>query len=107
MGTILAPEGSQSDRAGTMQPVEVSVVIPCLNEANSLAFCVDKALKAFSASGLTGEVIVADNGSTDGSTEIAEERGARVVRVPERVWCCVASRHRRRAWFFHRYGRCR
>jgi len=84
MGTILAPEGSQSDRAGTMQPVEVSVVIPCLNEANSLAFCVDKALKAFSASGLTGEVIVADNGSTDGSTEIAEERGARVVRVPER-----------------------
>ncbi|OLC91558.1 MAG: hypothetical protein AUH86_20485 [Acidobacteria bacterium 13_1_40CM_4_58_4] len=67
-----------------MQPVEVSVVIPCLNEANSLAFCVDKALKAFSASGLTGEVIVADNGSTDGSTEIAEERGARVVRVPER-----------------------
>ena len=84
MGTILASEASQSDRAGTMQPVEVSVVIPCLNEANSLAFCVDKAVKAFHASGLTGEVIVADNGSTDGSIEIAEERGARVVRVTER-----------------------
>ncbi len=84
MGTVLASESSQSDRAGPMQPVEVSVVIPCLNEANSLAFCVDKAVKAFRASGLTGEVIVADNGSTDGSIQIAEERGARVVRVPER-----------------------
>ncbi len=84
MGAILASESSQSDRAGTMQPVEVSVVIPCLNEANSVAICVDKAVKAFRASGLTGEVIVADNGSTDGSIQIAEERGARVVRVPER-----------------------
>jgi glycosyltransferase involved in cell wall biosynthesis len=84
MGTILASESSQSDRAGTMPPVEVSVVIPCLNEANSLAFCVDKAVKAFRASGLMGEVIVADNGSTDGSIQIAEERGARVVRVAER-----------------------
>jgi hypothetical protein len=67
-----------------MQAVEVSVVIPCLNEANSLAFCVDKAVNAFRASGLRGEVIVADNGSTDGSIQIAEEHGARVVRVPER-----------------------
>jgi glycosyltransferase involved in cell wall biosynthesis len=65
-------------------PVEVSVVIPCLNEANSLAICVDKAVKAFRASGLSGEVLVADNGSTDGSIQIAEERGARVVHVPER-----------------------
>lgn len=84
MGTILASESSQSGRASAMQPVEVSVVIPCLNEANSLAFCVDKAVKALRASGLTGEVIVADNGSTDASIQIAEERGARVVRVPER-----------------------
>jgi hypothetical protein len=84
MGTILTTEGSQSDRTGTKQAVEVSVVIPCLNEANSLAFCVDKAVNAFRASGLCGEVIVADNGSTDGSIQIAEEHGARVVRVPER-----------------------
>ncbi len=62
----------------------VSVVIPCLNEAESLAFCLDKAMKAFRAAGLSGEVIVADNGSTDGSIQIAEEHGARVIRVPER-----------------------
>ena len=49
MGTTLASESSQSDRAGTMPPVEVSVIIPCLNEENSLAFCVDKAVKAFRA----------------------------------------------------------
>jgi glycosyltransferase involved in cell wall biosynthesis len=66
------------------RPVDVSVVIPCLNEANSLAFCVDKALNAFRAAGLSGEVIVADNGSTDGSIRIAEEHGARVVNVSER-----------------------
>jgi glycosyltransferase involved in cell wall biosynthesis len=62
----------------------VSVIIPCLDEANSLAFCVDKAVAAFRASGLSGEVIVADNGSTDGSIQVAEEHGARVVRVVER-----------------------
>ena len=84
MGTILASETPQAERVDTTGPVEVSVVIPCLNEANSLALCVDKAAKAFRASGLSGEVIVADNGSTDGSIKIAEQHGARVVRVPER-----------------------
>jgi glycosyltransferase involved in cell wall biosynthesis len=68
----------------TPKKVEVSVVIPCLNEAKSLAFCVDKATSAFRNARLSGEVIVADNGSTDGSIEIAEKHGARVVRVPER-----------------------
>ena len=84
MDTTLASEAIKPDKAGAMQHPEVSVVIPCLNEANSLALCVDKAVKAFRAAGLTGEVIVADNGSTDGSIEIAEEHGARVVRVSER-----------------------
>ncbi len=64
--------------------VEVSVVIPCLNEANSLAYCVDKAIAAFKEAGLPGEVVVADNGSTDGSVEIAERHGARVVHVKQR-----------------------
>jgi glycosyltransferase involved in cell wall biosynthesis len=63
---------------------EVSVVIPCLNEANSLAICVEKAVHAFREAGLRGEVVVADNGSTDGSTEIAEKHGARVVHVAQR-----------------------
>src|SRR5438067_602007 len=84
MGAILPSEKPQPERSDIRLTVEVSVVIPCLNEANSLAFCVDKAVNAFRASGLTGEVIVADNGSTDGSIQIAEEHGARVVRVEER-----------------------
>src|SRR6266446_5131190 len=70
-----------SDEAGALT---VSVVIPCLTEANSLGFCVEQALEAIRKANLRGEVIVADNGSTDGSIEIAERGGARVVRVPVR-----------------------
>jgi len=84
MSTMLASEGTKPEAMRESRGVEVSVVIPCLNEANSLAFCVDKALKAFQAAGLSGEVVVADNGSTDGSIRIAEEHGARVIHVPER-----------------------
>jgi len=84
MSTILASEGKQPARTDVASAVEVSVVIPCLNEANSLAYCVDKAVKAFQAAGLCGEVVVADNGSTDGSIQIAEEHGARVIHVEER-----------------------
>src|ERR1700756_3834634 len=65
-------------------PVDVSVVIPCLNEANSIGICVEKAQKAFADAGLRGEVVVADNGSTDGSIEIAEKLGARVIPVAQR-----------------------
>ncbi|HUL35284.1 MAG TPA: glycosyltransferase [Candidatus Eisenbacteria bacterium] len=64
--------------------LDVSVVIPCLNEANSLAFCIEKAIAALRKAGLRGEVIVADNGSTDGSIEIAKFSGASVLRVSER-----------------------
>src|SRR5260370_42486278 len=64
--------------------VDVSVVIPCLNEENSVGICVSKAMDAFRLAGLRGEVVVADNGSTDGSVEIAEKLGARVVRVEAR-----------------------
>jgi glycosyltransferase involved in cell wall biosynthesis len=66
------------------QPPEISVVMPCLNEANSIAVCIDKALAAFAKNGMNGEVVIADNGSTDGSIEIATQHGARVVRVAER-----------------------
>ena len=62
-----------------MDRVEVSVVIPCLNEANSIGGCIDKALKAFATLGVKGEVVVSDNGSSDGSIEIAQQHGARVV----------------------------
>ena len=84
MSTILASEGKQPPRPDVASAVEVSVVIPCLNEANSLGHCVDKAVKAFHVAGLCGEVVVADNGSTDSSIQIAEEHGARVIRVEER-----------------------
>jgi glycosyltransferase involved in cell wall biosynthesis len=55
--------------------------MPCLNEAKTVGRCVDKAIGALQAIQVRGEVIVADNGSADGSTEIAEEHGARVVMV--------------------------
>jgi glycosyltransferase involved in cell wall biosynthesis len=64
--------------------IEVSVVIPCLNEANSIGYCVEKAVSAFQAAGLSGEVVVADNGSTDGSIELAEKLGARVVHAQQK-----------------------
>ncbi len=56
--------------------------MPCLNESKTLGICIDKALRSFEELGVRGEVIVADNGSTDGSIEIAESKGARVVHVP-------------------------
>jgi len=63
---------------------ELSVVMPCLNEADTLELCIAKARQALQESGIAGEIIVADNGSADGSPEIAERLGARVVRVPSR-----------------------
>ncbi|MCW3835250.1 glycosyltransferase family 2 protein [Sphingomonas canadensis] len=62
--------------------VELSIVMPCLNEAETIAACVIKARAFLEAHALKGEVIVADNGSTDGSQRIAEGLGARVVAVP-------------------------
>jgi len=64
--------------------IELSVVMPCLNEAETLASCIRKAQEGIRCAGIAGEVIVADNGSTDGSVEIAQRLGARVVRVAAR-----------------------
>jgi len=64
--------------------IELSVLMPCLNEAETLATCIKKAQKALDDLGVSGEVIVADNGSTDGSPEIAERLDARVVHVAEK-----------------------
>ena len=62
--------------------IEVSIVMPCLNEAETLAACIGKARQAIAAEGLAAEIIVADNGSTDGSQAIGTELGARVVEIP-------------------------
>ena len=64
-----------------MAELELSVVIPALNEERSIVHCVEKAKKAFAAMGIAGEVLVADNGSTDGTRAVAERAGARVVAV--------------------------
>jgi hypothetical protein len=71
------------DVADDPHPV-VTVVMPCLNEARTVATCVAKARGWFARRGLAGEVVVADNGSSDGSREIAAAAGARVVRVDAR-----------------------
>ncbi|HWF12362.1 MAG TPA: glycosyltransferase family 2 protein [Candidatus Acidoferrales bacterium] len=70
-----------ADRSGD---VELSVVMPCLDEAATVGICVKKAMEALNRHGIRGEVIVADNGSTDGSQQIAQEMGARVVPVERR-----------------------
>ena len=64
--------------------VELSVVMPCLNEAATVGVCVQKAMDALEKHGIRGEVIIADNGSTDGSQQIARDFGARVVPVERR-----------------------
>jgi len=66
------------------QRVELSIVMPCLNEAATVGDCVKQARDALAKYGISGEVIVADNGSTDGSRELAAVGGARVVPVPMR-----------------------
>lgn len=63
------------------ESLEISLVMPCLNEAETLATCIRKGLQAIADAGLRGEIVIADNGSTDGSREIAVREGARVVTI--------------------------
>jgi glycosyltransferase involved in cell wall biosynthesis len=64
--------------------VELSVVMPCLNEAETVETCVRKARGFFAEYGVDGEVVIADNGSTDGSQQLAREAGARVVPIADK-----------------------
>jgi len=74
--------------SGARQPVpatpELTILMPCLNEAETIEVCVRKAMGYLAKSGVSGEVLIADNGSTDGSQAMAEALGARVVAVPEK-----------------------
>lgn len=62
--------------------IELTILMPCLNEAKTLAICIEKAKKALKENNIDGEILIADNGSTDGSQEIAKKCGARVIDVP-------------------------
>jgi hypothetical protein len=74
----LVPEQTETRKSG----LELTIVMPCLNEARTVATCVAKARRFLESSGVVGEVLVADNGSTDGSRELAAAAGARVVIAP-------------------------
>ena len=65
-------------------PIELSILMPCLNEALTLPHCIEKAQYFIERNGLCAEIVVADNGSTDGSQDLARALGARVVDVPEK-----------------------
>lgn len=71
--------------------IELSVVLPCLDEAETLATCIDKAQESMRRLGVVGEVVIADNGSSDGSQEIARLHGARVVDVDVRGYGAALS----------------
>ncbi len=70
---------------------ELTILMPCLDEAETVATCVTKAREFLRSRGIDGEVLVADNGSTDGSIELAEEAGARVVNVPTKGYGSALS----------------
>jgi glycosyltransferase involved in cell wall biosynthesis len=91
IGTLLSSSGvvmtfvdAGAASTGRAPVPELSVVMPCLNEAETIAACVREARAFIREHGLDGEVVVADNGSTDGSQDIAVREGARVIAVPER-----------------------
>lgn len=81
-----------STRVAPPTAVEVSVVIPCRNEAGTIAACVREAAAVMAAAGYEGEVVVCDNGSTDGSAYAAAAAGARVVRQPIRGYGAACMR---------------
>lgn len=64
--------------------IELSIVMPCLNEAETLKICIQKAQRFLKSNKVVGEIVIADNGSTDGSQQIAEVNGARLVKVPNK-----------------------
>jgi glycosyltransferase involved in cell wall biosynthesis len=76
--------GMASGEMMVSENIEFTVLMPCLNEARTLALCIRKAQSFLASEGVRGEVLIADNGSIDGSAEIALAEGARVVHVPER-----------------------
>ena len=75
---------STSDTRSPKRDIELTILMPCLNEAETIQSCVRKAMRFLAQSGINGEVLVADNGSADGSQGMAEQGGARVVSIERR-----------------------
>ncbi|MES1203347.1 MAG: glycosyltransferase family 2 protein [Pseudomonadota bacterium] len=80
MSLSITEPAPSADQAG----LELTILMPCLNEAETLEVCVRKARGYLARAGVKGEVLIADNGSTDGSQELARKAGARVVDIPAR-----------------------
>ena len=92
--TVESLESTEQMQTGA--PLEFSIVMPCLNEAETLAICIQKAQRSLDENNVAGEIIIADNGSSDGSQEIAAGLGARVVQVAARgygnaLMCGIAA----------------
>ena len=87
------PVRRMAEMAGalSLMAIELSIVMPCLNEAETIAACIRKAQRYLDRSGICGEILIGDNGSTDGSREIATELGARVIDVPVRGYGAALS----------------
>ena len=84
---------------------ELSIVMPCLNEAETISKCIEKAKLFLCRSQIEGEIVVADNGSSDGSVALAEQSGARVISVAERGYgAAAASGLCRSAWSIRHHG---
>jgi hypothetical protein len=78
-------------KSGSATNPKVSAIIPCLNEEATIGICISKALNAFARRGVSGEVVIGDNGSIDRSVEIAESLGARVVHQPVKGYGAAIS----------------
>lgn len=83
---MLMPGGN-----GLAQSLELTILMPCLNEAETLAACIEKAQDFIARTGIRGEVLISDNGSTDGSQDIARALGARVVHADQRGYGAALS----------------
>src|SRR5262245_42698492 len=92
MMTVAIATAAVAARDRTAEEVELSILMPCLNEAETIGACINKATCFLARSNICGEILVADNGSTDGSVQIAQGLGARVVHVASRGYG-AALRH--------------
>ena len=65
----------------SQENIELTILMPCLNEAETLEKCIKKAQKSLEENNINGEILIADNGSIDGSQEIAKKNGTRIISV--------------------------